>query len=98
MRMRIDESERKIGAAIRAARITADLTQAALADRANLSIGAISNLERGSANLTTLLRVTNVLGLTGAIIEAIEPASTFSPLAVAEKRRSAPPPRQRVRS
>ena len=91
----VDEWEALIGAQVRAARIAADLDQATLADRANISLGAVKNLEGGKgSSLKTLVQVVRALGLT-EWLESLAPPITISPLAMLGTKRSGP--RQRVR-
>ena len=44
--MRTDELEQRLGERLRALRIQRDLTQAELAEAANVSLGALKRLER----------------------------------------------------
>ncbi len=57
---------RAIGKRIKIARIRADLTQEALADRVNLSPSHMSNIETGTTrvSLTTIVNLANALGVT----------------------------------
>lgn len=57
-----EDLERRIGEQVRALRIAALLAQDELAERANISTGAVQGLERGTgSSLKTLLKVARVL-------------------------------------
>jgi transcriptional regulator with XRE-family HTH domain len=88
--MRTEELEERLGQQIRALRIAHHQTQAALAEAANVSIGAIKGLERGSGSTTsTLVKVLRALGEEGWI-DALGPGpAPFNPLDVLESRRAA---------
>ncbi len=91
-----DEWEAVIGAEVRAARIAADLGQGELAQRADVSLGAVKNLETGKgSSLKTLVRVVRALGRT-EWLESLAPPITVSPLGMLSPRRPASGPRQRV--
>jgi transcriptional regulator with XRE-family HTH domain len=95
-RLTTDEWEAVIGAEVRAARIAADLDQSQLATRADVSLGAVKNLEAGrGSTLRTLVRVVRALGRS-EWLEALAPRVTVSPLAMLASRRPASLPRQRV--
>ncbi len=93
------EWEAELGRRLRALRIDRRLTQRELADRANVSLGAVRHLEQGSgATTTTLAKVLRVLGHEGWLDALVPPTSAFSPLELlAERRRAARPERSRVR-
>ena len=95
--MRTDELEKRLGERLRALRIARHTTQAELAEKANVSLGALKRLEHGQGSTTaTLLSVARALGQE-RWIDAIGPAPTsFNPLDVLEARTKAPRP-QRVR-
>jgi transcriptional regulator with XRE-family HTH domain len=94
IRRSTDEWEAVIGAEVRAARIAANLDQVELARRADISLGAVKNLENGKGStLKTLVRVVRALGRT-EWLESLTPLITVSPLAMLAKRTAAP--RQRV--
>jgi transcriptional regulator with XRE-family HTH domain len=91
-----DEWEAVIGAEVRATRIAANLDQAALAKRADVSLGAVKNLEAGKGStLKTLVRVVRALGRS-EWLESLAPPITVSPLAMLSSRRATTLPRQRV--
>jgi transcriptional regulator with XRE-family HTH domain len=85
--MRTDELEQRLGERLRALRIQGDLTQAELAESANVSLGALKRLERGmGSTTTTLVSVLRALGQE-RWIDALGPGpSTFNPLDVLEAR------------
>ena len=90
--------EEDLGQRLRALRVDARLTQRELADRANVSLGALKHLERGSgATTTTLAKVLHALGQESWIAALAPPAPAFSPLELLEQRRATPPERTRVR-
>ena len=81
------ELEATLGQGIRACRIRAGLSQAELADRANVSVGAIHHLERGKGATTkTLTRALAALGADGWIDQLAPPPPTFNPLDLLESR------------
>ena len=88
--MRTDELERLLGARLRALRIQRDLTQADLAEAANVSLGALKRLERGmGSTTTTLIRVLRALDQE-RWLDALGPAPTrFNPLDVLDARTKA---------
>lgn len=76
----IAAAEAEIGAVLRGLRKTEKLSQQALADRANISLGAVKNIESGKgSSLRTLLRVLRALDRLDWL-EALErPEPTFNP-------------------
>ena len=93
----IDEWEVVVGEHVRAARIASDLNQTGLAAIANVSIGALSNLERGKgSSLKTLIAVARALGRTDWL-NALAPPVTVSPLQMLRAKKSSPRQRVRVR-
>ncbi len=68
MPIRAAKLQKAFGAAVRAEREANALTQEKLAERAELSLNYIGNLERGEklASLETIVRVAEALKLTGA--------------------------------
>lgn len=96
-----DELEGTLGRNVRSLRISQSLTQSELASRANVSLGALQHLERGSgATTTTLVKVLRALGAE-KWLDTLGPApARFNPLDVlaaakAEARRTKGPPRVR---
>ena len=89
----------ELGRRLRALRIDRQLTQQALADRANVSLGVIRHLEQGSpATTASLAKVLSALGEQGWIEALAPPKAAFSPLELLQQRRRAGrPERSRVR-
>ena len=84
MTMTTEQLEGDLGASVRALRASAGLTRAQLARRANVSEGAVKNLELGyGANVTTLVRVVHALGA-DEWLTALTPLPQFDPFAVFE--------------
>ncbi len=85
--MRTDELEQRLGGRLRALRIQRDLTQAELADAANVSLGALKRLERGMGSTTsTLVSVLRALDQE-RWVDALGPGpSRFNPLDVLDAR------------
>lgn len=85
----------KIADQVRSLRIDQELDQAGLAALANVSVGAIKNLESGKgSSLTTLIAVVTALGRADWL-ESLNPQSDFDPLAML-KAKLKEKPRQRV--
>jgi transcriptional regulator with XRE-family HTH domain len=87
----IDEQLGAIGTALRDRRVRAGLTQEDLAVQADISLGALQNLEHGKgSSVRTLLRVTRFLG-TDQWVEALQPprAPTVSPMQLLREQKSA---------
>jgi transcriptional regulator with XRE-family HTH domain len=81
--MRDDKLEELLGRQVRQARIHEQLTQAEVATRANISLGALRHLESGSgATVSTLVKVLRALGHEEWLTTlASEPDATeFNPL------------------
>jgi transcriptional regulator with XRE-family HTH domain len=92
------EWEQRIGSQVRSARITAGLTQAELARRANLSETSVRNLEQGSGStLKTLVAVARVLDRTNWLDELDPQPAGPSPIELLRQSRSQPSRPQRVR-
>jgi len=92
-----EEWEKVVGEQIRATRIAHELDQAALSELANVSIGALSNLERGrGSSLTTVVAVVRALGRTDWL-ESLAPTVTISPLQMLRSKQRSPSARVRVR-
>lgn len=77
--------EAELGLALRRLRVSRGITRQELAAQANVSAGALRNLETGAgANVTTLVRAVHALGAQDWLTQ-LEPApAAFSPLAVVE--------------
>ena len=83
-----DEWEQRVGDQLRRARLAAGLDQVELAASADVSIGALRNLERGSGStLRTLVRVVRALGL-DAWLDSLSPAVGVSPIDILRSGRS----------
>ena len=96
----IEEWERRIGEQVRALRIAALLGQDELADRANVSIGTVQALERGTgSSLKTIIRVARVLDRENWL-ESLDPRGDGpSPIELLrQSRRQSPRPRRVPRS
>lgn len=91
--MQDKELEQRLGGRIRAHRVAQRLTQAELAELANVSLGALKHLEGGAgATITTLVRVLRALGQE-RWIDTLGPApEVFNPLDVLDARRRAAKP------
>lgn len=80
--MDVDALQRDLGRAVRERRVSADLTRDELADRANVSVGAVKNLELGKgAQTSTLVSVVYALGATDWLT-ALTPEPEFNPFDV----------------
>ena len=89
-----DDLEQLLGSHLRALRIRRNLTQRALAERANVALGAVRNAESGrGATIRTLVRILKVLERTDWI-EALAPQVSVSPLQLLTSRSRRP--RQRA--
>lgn len=86
-----------LGIAVRARRIEGRLTQDELAERANVSLGAVKNLENGRGSTTgTLVRVVHALGQ-DQWLRALMPVIEFNPLDLVDVRRARTTRASRVR-
>ena len=94
----VGEWEARLGEQIRDVRVACGLDQAGLAELANLSIGAVSNLERGrGSSLKTLVAVAKALDRTDWL-EALAPPVTVSPIQMLQAKTRTPRRRMRVRT
>lgn len=92
----VEESEVALGDQVRRVRIARNLDQARLAELADVSVGAVSNLERGKgSSLRTLIAVLRALGRTDWI-ETLAPAVAVSPMHLLRSKQSSPQARVRV--
>lgn len=83
----IPEWEAHVGQQIRELRLRAERTQQDVADAANISVSALSLLERGhGTSLATLIAVVRALGRSDWL-DTLAPPQEFSPLAALEARR-----------
>jgi transcriptional regulator with XRE-family HTH domain len=88
-----EEWEVRIGEQVRRARLAADLEQSELAEQADVSVGALRNLERGNGStVRTLVRVVRALGQE-PWLNALAPAVSVSPIDIL---RTGRPARSRV--
>lgn len=79
-------------------RIANDLDQTRLAGLADISVGALSNLERGKgSSLKTVVAVVRALGRTDWI-EALAPPVTVSPIQMLRAKQKSARTRVRVRT
>ncbi len=79
-------------------RIASDLDQTRLAELADVSVGALSNLERGKgSSLKTLVAVVRAMGRTDWL-EALAPPVTVSPIQMLRAKQKAPRARVRARA
>lgn len=94
---RISDSLRAVGAQVRQLRIAADLSQAELADRANLGVATVRRLEAGQdVSLSTLIATLRVLGRTDWL-DGLDPiGSGPTPMELLRARRAEPARPQRV--
>jgi transcriptional regulator with XRE-family HTH domain len=84
------EWETQVGQAVRELRLRADLTQAELAERANVSLSSIRYLESGKgSSLATLIRVVRALDRSAWLESLAPPAARVSPIALLQERRDA---------
>jgi transcriptional regulator with XRE-family HTH domain len=91
----LEEWEIYLGQQIRNLRIRANLDQAQLAGRADISVGALKNLEGGKgSSLKTMIKVVQTLGRPDWL-EALAPQVGVSPLQLMQAR-AAYAPRMKV--
>jgi transcriptional regulator with XRE-family HTH domain len=94
----VEEWETLVGEQVRAMRIANDLDQTRLAELADVSVGALSNLERGKgSSLKTVVAVVRALGRTDWL-EALAPPVTVSPIQMLRAKQRSPRTRVRVRT
>jgi transcriptional regulator with XRE-family HTH domain len=92
----VSECEVALGDQIRRVRIAKDLDQARLAELADVSIGAVSNLERGKgSSLRTLIAVLRALGRVDWL-ESLAPPVAVSPMHLLRAKQRIPQPRVRA--
>ena len=83
----IDELERALGAGVRAHRVARQLTRAELAELANVSLGALRNLETGrGSTTTTLVKALRALDAEQWLTTLTPPSAPFDPLALLTQR------------
>lgn len=82
-----DEWMKRIGENLRARRLRENLSQQTLAERSDVSLNAVKNLESGrGASVHSLVSVCRTLGAVGWI-DSLAPASETSPLEIAKRGR-----------
>jgi len=96
-----EDLERTLGRNVRAVRIAHERTQVELADRANVSVGALKHLESGAGStIATLVKILRALG-EEEWLDTLAPApAPFNPLdllAVRERSVRTDPEHRRVR-
>ncbi len=93
----LDEWEARVGDQIRRTRVAQRVGQRELATLANVSVGAISNLERGKgSSLKTFVAVVRALGRTDWL-ETLAPTVAVSPMQMLRNAGTSASPRARVR-
>jgi transcriptional regulator with XRE-family HTH domain len=95
-----DEVEATLGERVRSLRLSKNLDQAAVADRAGVSLRTVKNLENGrGSSVATLVRVVRALGRADWF-DALQPVVAVSPLRMLaqERRETAPQRASRPRS
>jgi len=94
-----EEWEKRLGADARRLRIQLRLTQAELANHANISLSSVQNLERGGgSSLSTLIRVVRALGRTDWLGSLAPEEPKVSPIQLLrEREKQAATIRSRVR-
>ncbi|MBW4030699.1 MAG: helix-turn-helix transcriptional regulator [Acidobacteria bacterium] len=93
--MTVEEWEEQFGRSVRRLRQTTQLTQVELAARANVSLSALKNLERGrGSSLSSVVRVARALGRAEWLDSFAPVQSEFSPLAMLANRVTAARPRR----
>jgi len=86
--LKTTEWEQQIGRAVRELRQRAELTQAELAERSNVSLSAVRYLEAGKgSSLSTLVRVVRALDRSSWLEDLAPPEPTVSPIALLRERR-----------
>ena len=91
----VAEWEEQFGGAVRRLRQARRLTQVELAERANVSLSALKNLERGrGSSLSSVVRVARALGR-AEWLDSFAPAeSAFSPMEMLRENAAASRPRR----
>lgn len=86
-----------LGERLRDLRLQRSWSQAALADRANVSLSALQSLEAGAgSSLVTLARVLTALGMDDWADRLVPPVSTFNPLLLIDTKKRSPAKRRRA--
>ena len=85
-----DTLEATLGRNVRARRLARRLTQAEVAERANVSLGALKHLESGAgATVSTLVKVLKALGAEAWLDTLAPPPALFDPMQLLEERQRA---------
>ncbi len=85
----VRDLEVSLGEAVRTHRLHQRLTQVELANRANVALATVKNLEQGrGTSLTTFVKVAHALGQDEWLRQFRPPTVTFSPMATLEARRA----------
>jgi transcriptional regulator with XRE-family HTH domain len=88
-----EELEATLGASLKALRLDRNITQAALAERADVSLKAIKNLENGQGStIKTMVCVLRALGRE-SWLQSVAPVASINPLTMTRQAE----PRQRAR-
>jgi transcriptional regulator with XRE-family HTH domain len=92
----VDDWEATLGEQVRRVRIARNLDQARMAKLADVSVGAVSNLERGKgSSLRTLISILRALGRTDWL-ESLAPSVGVSPMQLLRTKQKVPQPRVRA--
>lgn len=93
----VQDMEVDLGAQLRAERLDLDLDQITLANRANISVGTLKNLEAGrGSTLASVIAVIRALGHE-EWIDSFRPESEVSPMAMLREREQMRTPRRASR-
>lgn len=96
--IKTEEWESRFGLEVRRLRQNQRLTQSELAERANISLSAVKNLERGrGSSLSSVVRVARALGRAEWLVAFAPPVPSFSPLDLLRERERASSGARRVR-
>lgn len=88
----VDELEIQLGSHVKTLRLRQELTQAQLAERADVALGAVKNVESGrGARINTLVRLLKILGR-ASWIDTLAPEVSIRPMQMLRSSR----PRQRA--
>jgi transcriptional regulator with XRE-family HTH domain len=94
----VDEWEEAFGEQVRRLRLSRNIDQATLAELADISVGAVSNLERGKgSSLKTLVAILRALDRTDWL-ESLAPAVAVSPMQMLRAKQKEPQQRMRATS
>ena len=94
----VAEWEARLGVDVRRVRNAAELTQVELADRANVALSALKNLEGGhGCTLTTVVRVAHALDRTDWLGGFAPAAASVSPMDLLRQRQRVDGPKKSAR-